>query len=230
MNTLPPGEIALRLAVAFVAGALLGMERTSRGRAAGLRTTILACVASTTAMIVSDMMFLENSSASLTSVWRPDPARMAQGILTGIGFLGAGTILREETKILGVTTAATLWTATVLGVAFGTGHLGIGLAATGVALVTLHGLSAVEAMIPIDWYSKLVVRSRGDGFSENMLREKLKQRGVSVSSMQLEIDTVENERTYTCDLKVPKVKRVEIAIAAVGELAGMPGVRSVKWE
>src|SRR2546423_14039656 len=87
--------IFLRLLAAFGAGLVVGWERESHGRPAGLRTTILACVASAMAMIISEVLFAESAAAQPPISWRPDPARLGAGILTGIGFLGAGTVLRH---------------------------------------------------------------------------------------------------------------------------------------
>src|SRR5262245_24444538 len=104
MRALSLDEMFLRVIVAFIAGALIGWERESHGRPAGLRTTILACVASAVAMIVSEVLFVESASTVTASgSWRPDPARLGAGILTGIGFLGAGTILKHDDAVRGVT-------------------------------------------------------------------------------------------------------------------------------
>src|SRR5438874_10223200 len=99
MSDLSIEQMLLRLLVAFLAGFVVGWERESHGRPAGLRTTILACVASAAAMIVSQILFVESAAVTTTSSWRPDPARLGAGILTGIGFLGAGTILRHRNVI-----------------------------------------------------------------------------------------------------------------------------------
>src|SRR5258706_10958488 len=113
MSPLSIYDILLRILVASTAGLVIGWERESHGRPAGLRTTILTCIAAALAMIVSETLFTESAVTTATSSWRPDPARLGAGILTGIGFLGAGTILRHENMIRGVTTAATLWFVTV---------------------------------------------------------------------------------------------------------------------
>src|SRR5438477_5935854 len=112
MTPIPIPEMFLRILMAFLAGCVVGWERESHGRPAGLRTNILACVASAVAMIISQVLFVEASVTASTS-WRPDPARLGMGILTGIGFLGAGTILRHGNFVRGVTTAASLWFVTV---------------------------------------------------------------------------------------------------------------------
>src|SRR5437879_4208275 len=122
MSPLSFPEMVLRLLMAFLAGFVVGWERESHGRPAGLRTTILACVASALAMILSEVLFTQSAALMGSGSWRPDPARLGAGILTGIGFLGAGTILRHANIIVGVTTAATLWFVTVLGLAFGSGQ------------------------------------------------------------------------------------------------------------
>src|SRR4249919_296017 len=102
MAELSYNDMFLRLLMAFLAGAAIGWERESHGRPAGLRTTILACVASAVAMIISEVLFVESAAATATGSWRPDPARLGAGILTGIGFLGAGTILRHANFVRGV--------------------------------------------------------------------------------------------------------------------------------
>src|SRR5688572_10350944 len=118
-------DILLRVALSFMAGAILGLERESHGRAAGLRTTALACVAACLAMILAQFFISDPMLKSAN--WKPDPGRLAAGVLTGIGFLGAGAIVREGVTVRGVTTAAVLWYVTILGLAFGSGHLALGM-------------------------------------------------------------------------------------------------------
>jgi len=93
MSPITVPEVLLRVSLAFMAGLALGWERETHGRPAGLRTNILACVASALAMIVSQVLFVESAAATPTGSVRADPARLGAGILTGIGFLGGGTIL-----------------------------------------------------------------------------------------------------------------------------------------
>lgn len=107
-SSLSFSEIALRLLCAFVTGVFLGLEREVHGRPAGLRTTVLACVAAAMAMILSEYFALSHS-ATAASIIRSDPSRLAAGVLSGIGFLGAGTIFRSGSLVRGVTTAAVLW-------------------------------------------------------------------------------------------------------------------------
>src|SRR5438105_12990606 len=150
MSSLSLGEMLLRLVTAFVAGFVVGWERESHGRPAGLRTNILACVASALAMIVSEVLFTQSAASNPSISWRPDPARLGAGILTGIGFLGAGTILRHTNVVRGVTTAASLWFVTVLGLAFGSGEFALGFIGVGLALVALFILPRFERYIETD--------------------------------------------------------------------------------
>jgi putative Mg2+ transporter-C (MgtC) family protein len=101
-------EMILRLAAAIAAGGIIGLERTYRGRAAGFRTHALVCVASTLLMLVTvyESHWFSPQAAARVVV---DPTRMAQGIMTGIGFLGAGVIVKEGLTVRGLTTAASIW-------------------------------------------------------------------------------------------------------------------------
>ena len=143
-------QMLLGIGLAFIAGLIVGWERTSHGRAAGLRTTILACVAAAIAMVISEDLFAESGAATAGGNWRPNPARLGTGILTGIGFLGAGTIIRHENTIRGVTTATTLWFVTVLGLAFGSGQFAVGFMGMAVAMAALFILPSVEQVIQSD--------------------------------------------------------------------------------
>src|SRR5256885_12497249 len=109
MNSLQFPDLVLRIGAAFIASFIIGWERQSHGRPAGMRTTILACVAAAVAMMISELLFVQSAAMPGLGSWRPDPARLGAGILTGIGFLGGGAILKHHDFVLGVTTAATLW-------------------------------------------------------------------------------------------------------------------------
>lgn len=226
---LPLAEIALRILAATIAGALMGMERESHGRPAGLRTTILACVASALAMITSEFLFAEGAAATAGGNWRPDPARLGAGILTGIGFLGAGTILRNDNLIRGVTTAATLWFVTVVGLTFGAGLFAVGSIGTGIALITLVALPRIERHIKSDWYSKVEVTMDLDAMSEQELRERLTSLGVKVQRMDLKYDFAARQKIVICDLKLDRHAVLELPTRTVAALRQNPGIVKVSW-
>src|SRR5437660_4755889 len=157
MDTLHLSEVLLRLGAAFLSSFIIGWERQSHGRPAGMRTTILACVAAAVAMMISELLFVQSAAMPGLGSWRPDPARLGAGILTGIGFLGGGAILKHHDFVLGVTTAATLWFTTVIGLAFGSGLFALGWTMAALAMVVLYVLPRLERHILTDAYATLKV-------------------------------------------------------------------------
>ncbi len=220
-------DILLRIGVALIASAVIGFERESHGRAAGLRTTVLVGVAAALAMILSEILF--DSAASPGAGWRPDPARLAAGVLTGMGFLGAGTIIREGNVIRGVTTAATLWMVAMLGLAFGSGQLLLGGIGWGVAVFTLFVLPSVEHFVKNDWYGTLTLQVSMDGIGEDEVRRRLKTLGVSVKRLELDYDLVRKTRFITLEVKFKKEDLFELTQRIVADLVGAPGILEIKW-
>ncbi len=229
MSPLSIPEMFLRLLMAFVAGFVVGWERESHGRPAGLRTNILACVAAALAMVVSEILFSQSAAATATGSWRPDPARLGAGILTGIGFLGAGTILRQANVIRGVTTAASLWFVTVLGLTFGSGEFILGFIGVGLALLTLYVLPRFEKHIQPDFYARLSVTATLDGLSEEELRQRIRALGSKVKLTRLAYDLENKEKTISCELKLKKRNAFELSTTVMAELRQCPGVLRVHW-
>src|ERR1700710_1669315 len=140
-------DIAVRLALTMLAGGVIGFNRGARGHAAGLRTTILVGLAASVAMIQTNLL-LPLSGKTSESFAVMDLMRLPLGILTGVGFIGGGTILKKGDLVTGVTTTATLWGMTVIGVCLGGGQLILGLAATAASVLTLWPLTQVDARLP----------------------------------------------------------------------------------
>jgi len=216
-----------RLLAALTAGIVVGLERESHGRAAGLRTTALACVAAAIAMVLSQQLFRASADSGIT--WRPDPARLGAGILTGIGFLGAGTIIRQANVIRGVTTAASLWFVTVLGLAFGGGAFGLGFAGLLVAIFILYLLPYLEKQVETDTFSSLSVTCGLDAMSEEELRQRIKAQGLKVKSLEFSCDLVKQQKTVTCELKMKRKAAFDHSAQLLANLRACPGVQSVKW-
>lgn len=128
-------EIAVRLVLALVLGGLIGLERETMGRPAGFRTHILVSMGSALMMIVSAYAFPEGTH---------DRTRIAAQVVSGIGFLGAGTIMREGANVRGLTTAASLWTVAGIGLTVGSGFYFAGIVATGLVVLTLVLLNQLE--------------------------------------------------------------------------------------
>jgi putative Mg2+ transporter-C (MgtC) family protein len=227
---LTTADILMRLLAATLAGALMGWERERHGRAAGLRTTILTCVASAVAMIISEFLFAQGANATPGGNWRPDPARLAAGVLTGIGFLGAGTILRHNDAIRGVTTAASLWFVTLLGLAFGNGQFLVGTFGLGIALPTLMLLPLFEKHIRSDWYATLSVTTELDALNQSQLEERLKALGLKIKGVELNYDLAARQKTISCEVKLERHRAAEFAAKAVADLRQCPGVLQIRWK
>ncbi|MCQ2437408.1 MAG: MgtC/SapB family protein [Clostridia bacterium] len=131
--TLTPWDIILRFVAAMLIGGVIGMEREYTHRPAGLRTHMMVSLGACAVMITSQAIFAQYRLYGAT----PDPARLSAQVITGVGFLGAGTIMREGSSIKGLTTAASVWAVACLGVAVGGGYLAIGFIGMLCMMVTL---------------------------------------------------------------------------------------------
>jgi len=229
MGTLTTQDMFLRVGMAFLAGAVIGWERESHGRPAGLRTTILACVAAAVAMALSEVLFAQSAASTFGSSWRPDPARLGAGILTGIGFLGAGTILRHANTIRGVTTAASLWFATVLGLTFGSGQFALGLIGVGLALITLLVLPRFERHIVVHVFATLTITADFAFMDEADFKRHVERLGPRLKGMRVHYDVENRKKTFTCDVKLTKSQQLQMCSAVVHDLSKMPGVVNIGW-
>jgi putative Mg2+ transporter-C (MgtC) family protein len=153
-----PGEAIVQLMLAAVCGGLVGLEREMRGRQAGFRTNLLVCVGSALVMIASQRIAYHDWPRQPGVNIQVDPARIAYGVMTGIGFLGAGTILREGNNIHGLTTAAGLWCVAALGLAAGQGLYVLLAFATVLILLALWLLEYVQKLLPRTHYRQVTLR------------------------------------------------------------------------
>ena len=149
--------MATHLLVALAAGSLVGLERTYHGRAAGFRTHALVCMASALLMLLSVYQVRLLPGLPIETV-RIDPTRMGQGIMTGIGFLGAGVIMKEGLTIRGLTTAASIWITAAIGILVGVGFYFPALTAVLLVLVVLALFRRIEAAFPSLSYAHLTTR------------------------------------------------------------------------
>jgi putative Mg2+ transporter-C (MgtC) family protein len=140
-------EIAIHLGSALAVGSLIGLERSFHGRPAGFRTHALVCLASAVLMLVTVYQWQWIGRAPLDTV-RTDPTRMAQGIMTGIGFLGAGVIFKEGLTVRGLTTAASIWITAALGILFGVGFYFPAVLAAALTLGTLSVFRIFDYRMP----------------------------------------------------------------------------------
>jgi putative Mg2+ transporter-C (MgtC) family protein len=178
--TLTWQQIALRLALSIIAGGLIGFDRGEHGHAAGLRTTLLVCLASAVAMIQANLL-LATAGKTADSFVTFDVMRLPLGILTGMGFIGGGAILRRDGFVLGVTTAATLWFVTVVGLCFGGGQINLGLAAFALGLIVLSGLRWFDYRMKQERHGSLHLVTASEEPQQETIREIMQKAGYKIS-------------------------------------------------
>jgi putative Mg2+ transporter-C (MgtC) family protein len=189
-------EMTLRLLTGLLAGALIGYERSYHGRPAGFRTHALVCMASSMLMLVTVYESHWVRAVTADSI-RLDPTRMAQGIMTGIGFLGAGAILKEGLTIRGLTTAASIWTTSAIGIMAGIGFYFPLVVSVVLTLGVLSVFRRVEALMPTQSYYQFEVRFARQGApTEETIRALLEQHGFSVANLSHRIDGEGRVRRY----------------------------------
>jgi putative Mg2+ transporter-C (MgtC) family protein len=222
--------LALRLILTVVAGTLLGMERSKTGHVAGLRTTLLVTLAASIAMIQMNLLIPTNGKPH-DSYAVMDLMRLPLGILTGVGFIGAGAIVRKGDMVVGITTAATMWFATVVGLCMGGGQIVLGSASTAIGLVVLHGLRRFETSIERYQRAELRLTVAGSELSAEELRARLEAAKFHISALSV-MNLVEMHRLqFACELRWPvNEDRRADPPPILHELGQLPGLTALEWK
>ncbi|MBM7568267.1 MgtC/SapB family protein [Paenibacillus sacheonensis] len=222
-------ELTLRLVLALVLGGLIGLERELGGHSAGFRTHILVCLGSAAIVLLSMYGFSEFSSDPNV---RLDPARLAAQVISGIGFLGAGTILRTGITVSGLTTAASLWVVAAIGLTAGAGFYYGAAVLTLLVVVSLFVLNKVEKKFSRAKRKRdLVLRVNKDSSSLSRVVTELHRFGIGINKM-----IVENEEADISDraemlivrlqLKLGPSRRFEDVIVALAAIDGVYGLEA----
>jgi putative Mg2+ transporter-C (MgtC) family protein len=197
--------ILLHLCAAVVAGGLIGLERTYHGRPAGFRTHTLVCTASSLLMQLTLFQWEMVASMPLETV-RIDPTRMAQGIMTGIGFLGAGVVLKDGLTVRGLTTAASIWITAAIGIMVGAGFYFPAVVSTLLTLGTLSVFRRIELIMPALYYSRLEIRyRRKEVLSEDDLRALITGHGFSIANLSYALKEEGKFFEYTMVIRTGKL-------------------------
>jgi putative Mg2+ transporter-C (MgtC) family protein len=214
------GELLLRLGVTVLLCGAVGLEREARGQVAGLRTHILVGLGAALFTLVSAYAFTSNDPGV-----RIDPTRIAAQIVTGIGFLGAGTIIRQGLTVRGLTTAASLWIVAAIGMAGGAGYYLGAIATTAIVLVSLVGFRRIRPMLLSTLrtdFALLDVELEGEGNLAPVV-EILGRHGVRVDAIGSERE--DDRLALRLELEAQPGSTLE---QAVGEIRKLPGVRRVE--
>ena len=175
--------VLLRIAIALVVGALIGLERTFHGRPAGFRTHSLVCLASALLMLVTVYQSEWMTAVPLDAI-RTDPTRMAQGIMTGIGFLGAGVIFKEGLTVRGLTTAASIWVTAAIGILVGIGLYLPAVTGAAAVLMILSAFRFIEMRLPSEFYAHHALKfDRQSVMPEEELRRLVGAHGFTIANM-----------------------------------------------
>jgi putative Mg2+ transporter-C (MgtC) family protein len=227
--TLDWSQITLRLALTVAAGLLIGFNREEHGRPAGMRTTLLVTLAASIAMIQTNLL-INTVGKAQDSFVTMDVLRLPLGILCGMGFIGAGAILRRDNRILGLTTAATLWFATVMGLCFGGGQISLGIAAAALAFAILWGLKYVEkTLLRSDARATLVIQLAGREPSDDEIRRIIEQAGRRIIALGVTYKDRGNAREICCELEWRPRPADPCPPAFVTEMANRAEVSSLRW-
>jgi putative Mg2+ transporter-C (MgtC) family protein len=224
--TIPYWEVVLRLVLASLLCGAIGFEREVRDQPAGFRTHILLGIGATLFTLVSAYGFEPFARAALGSGGLQfDPTRIAAQIVAGVGFLGAGAIIRQGGDVRGLTTAASLWAASAIGMAVGAGYLFGAATATLLAIATLQALRRFRSSVisPIRLGSaelELGLKATEDGPSPAI--EVLRRHDITIRNMDAEIDG--DQAHYRLQIRVQPSTDIHAALA---ELSGLPEVERV---
>jgi len=181
-------DIVIRLLASLAVGGLIGLERSYHGRPAGFRTHSLVCLSTSLLMLVTvyETRWFPGTAPGHISL---DPTRMAQGIMTGIGFLGAGTIIKDGLSVRGLTTAASIWITAAIGILIGIGFYFPAGIATILTLGTLSVFRWIESRMPAQFYAQFAIRfARNEAMREIEMRRLLEEYGFMVANLNYRLD------------------------------------------
>ncbi len=217
-------DIFLRLGIAFVLGAVIGFEREYDNQPAGLRTNIILVMGSALAMIIS---------VTLASKYQPvpgapgDPARLAAQVISGVGFLGAGAILHAGVTIRGLTTAATIWTMAIVGLAVGAGYIAEASVVTVVLFIALSLLEKFEhRFFHPKWIMPITLWIKDEPVDLNNLRKIFLKKHLRLLSVSQEYDFNSKETTINLEFSC---KREILLLEIQNQIMEVPGLQKVHF-
>ena len=223
------GDIALRLALTVAAGILIGINRSEHGHAAGLRTTLLVCLAASLSMLQVNLL-LPMAGKTSSSFAVLDLMRLPLGILSGMGFIGAGAIVRKDNFVHGLTTAATLWFVTGLGLCFGGGQLALGIVGLALGFLVLEVLKRVEDWWRQDRHALLSVTVGSNGPTEEELTSQLQAGGYFIGPWGLVSSDQNRQRELRTEVRWRARPNEVGSPAFLQEVVDHPGVLRLEWK
>lgn len=217
----------IKVLLAAVAGGIIGWEREMHGRPAGLRTHLLVSVGACLMMIVSEGVVVKYADLLASGIVRIDPSRIAAQVVTGIGFLGAGVIIKEGMSVRGLTTAASLWVMSGIGMAFGLGMVSAGILCTAVASAVLIILKKMDHVVKKDRFLRLIVAAESQCDLMPHLQKIFTDKQLNVMNLEQELNIEEQRAVYEFVLtrQHPGVGQELVAL-----ISTIDGVKKVRYK
>jgi putative Mg2+ transporter-C (MgtC) family protein len=222
-------DLALRLFFTVLGGCLIGMNREEGGHAAGLRTTVLVCAAASLSMILMNELLVVTGKTPDSFVVM-DVMRLPLGILSGMGFIGAGAILHKGNLVHGVTTAATLWFVTVMGLCFGSGLFVLGTISLVLGLFILSGLKIIEYRSKQDRHATLTILTGISAPSDEEIVRAITEAGYKIRYLSLHFDENVAVREFSCEVHWRGTSTDPTPPPFLKTLARRFGFRQMKWQ
>lgn len=215
-------DIIIRLLLGSLLGGIIGFERQTHGRPAGFRTHLLVCVGSVLIMTVSEYYhFLSHNDPSYIRI---DPARLAAGAITGVGFLGAGVIIKTGVSVQGLTTAACLWIVSAIGLAIGSGLYVAAITSFIITFFSLWLLRTLEVKMPGLSYKFMTVVMKGAG-DEEAISSVVKKYGAKISSINYERDIEKMESVFNITIAIKDAMSIK---KILNDACALPAVKKVE--
>jgi putative Mg2+ transporter-C (MgtC) family protein len=222
-------DAAVRIALTVMAAAAIGFDRGVEGYPAGMRTTLLVALAVCLSMLQANWL-MNTVGKTPDSFVVLDLMRLPLGILTGVGFIGGGVILKRDDAIRGLTTAATLWFVTVIGLCFGGGQNALGVAGALIGLGVLRGLKLIERRLRQERPSELRIRWNADDFDSDSALATIGASTLRVSNIAIKHNVSERIQELRCTVRrwsPPDEPRPPFEVL---ELVRRPGVLEWEWK
>ena len=217
-----------KLALSAVIGGAIGFERETHGQAAGLRTNILVCVGSCLLMMLSlHMEQLHRHLSIEQSVVRLDPARIASYAIASMGFLGAGAIITGKGSVRGLTTAASLWIVTGMGLAAGAGYILPAVFSMAISLLILYGMRRIKAVFPRDEHTILTLKFEKTHPPLEQIKTILQEYSVFIQFTNYKVEFPSEEVTYRLRLQSKENKPWG---QIVKRIAASRGLKEFSWD
>ena len=227
--TLTPLDVGLRIVLTLLAGLAIGFDRSAEGHPAGVKTTTLVALAACLAMLQANWL-MPTAGKAPNSFVVLDLMRLPLGILTGVGFIGGGAILRRGNSVVGLTTAATLWFVTVVGLCFGGGQLALGIIGSLLGIGILRLLKALEQRLIEERPAELTIKWRADGFDLDAALAAIASAGLRLGKFDLKHDGAARTDELRCIVRRRSSPQDHSVPSGLEELSQRSEVLAWEWK